>query len=211
MELHQQMIKETMPTERGIPFSEDIMEEKLLVHFQTPSYLPTYDGTTNLFEHIQLSFLFQHQFTWSKKYKKLAISLFGVKQEEETLKAYVQHFNTAILEVSTYQQEVLVSVFTKGLCGGPLLKSRAKKPNTNFLDVLTRAEMYINLEDTWLVKKNSHDKRKASELPFSYRGRGESRGRFNPLNPKQEHYTLLITNLARMLMAIDQHLALQWP
>ncbi|KAL0415863.1 UNVERIFIED_CONTAM: hypothetical protein Slati_3418200 [Sesamum latifolium] len=48
----------------------------------------------------EFSSLFQHQFSNSKKYQKSIISLFGVKQEDnKTLKAYVQHFNTTILEV----------------------------------------------------------------------------------------------------------------
>ncbi|KAL0413125.1 UNVERIFIED_CONTAM: hypothetical protein Sradi_1514200 [Sesamum radiatum] len=77
----------------------------------------------------------------------------SVKQEEnETLKAYVQRFNTAILEVLATHQEVLVSAFTQRLRGGPLFESLAKKPITDFLHVLARDGKYMNLEDIWLVR-----------------------------------------------------------
>ncbi|KAL0402437.1 UNVERIFIED_CONTAM: hypothetical protein Slati_4273600 [Sesamum latifolium] len=147
VELRQQVAKETLPTERGIPLSKHIMMEELPAHFRAPSHLPAYDGTTDPAEHIrkfenaillhrytdsikyrvflttltnstqqwldqlpaglvrsftEFRSLFQHQFASSKKYQKSVISLFGVKQEDnETLKAYVQRFNTTILEVPT--------------------------------------------------------------------------------------------------------------
>ncbi|KAL0405136.1 UNVERIFIED_CONTAM: hypothetical protein Slati_3827500 [Sesamum latifolium] len=151
-----------MLAERNIPFSEYIMAEELLVHFRAPSHLPAYNGTIDPAEHIrkfknaallhrsfaEFRCLFQHQFASSKKYRKSAISLFGIKQEEkETLRTYAQHFNIAILEVPTVHQQVLVSAFTQGLRGGPLFESLAKKPTTDFLDVPVRAEKHMNLED----------------------------------------------------------------
>ncbi|KAL0290499.1 UNVERIFIED_CONTAM: hypothetical protein Sangu_2571700 [Sesamum angustifolium] len=84
----------------------------------------------------ELSSLFQHQFASSKKYCKVAISLFRVKQEEnETLKACVSRFNTAIFEVPTAHKEVLVNAFTQGLRGASFFESLAKKPTTNFRNI----------------------------------------------------------------------------
>ncbi|KAL0347636.1 UNVERIFIED_CONTAM: hypothetical protein Scaly_1779600 [Sesamum calycinum] len=146
-------------------------------NFAAPSHLLAYDGTTDPTEHIlkfenaallhrsfvEFSSLFKHQFANSKKCRKSTISLFGINLEEkETLRAYVQRFNTVILEVPTAHHEVLVSAFTQGLLEGPLFKYLPKKPAADFLDVLARAEKYINLENTWLVKKNGRDKRKES-------------------------------------------------
>ncbi|KAL0387594.1 UNVERIFIED_CONTAM: hypothetical protein Sradi_2641200 [Sesamum radiatum] len=68
---------------------------------------------------------------------------------------------------------MLVNTFTQGLHGGPLFESLAKKPAADFLDILARAEKYMNLEDTWLVKKNSQDKRKENELSSTSRSKGE--------------------------------------
>ncbi|KAL0428115.1 UNVERIFIED_CONTAM: hypothetical protein Slati_2986300 [Sesamum latifolium] len=47
VELLQQVAKETLPTERGIPFSEHIMMEEFPAHFRARSHLPAYDGTTD--------------------------------------------------------------------------------------------------------------------------------------------------------------------
>ncbi|KAL0440604.1 UNVERIFIED_CONTAM: hypothetical protein Slati_2543400 [Sesamum latifolium] len=153
VELRHQVTKETVPVERGIPFSKHIMTDELPAHFQAPSHLQAYDGTTDTAEHIsgsvrsfaEFSSFFQLQFASKKKYRKSVISLFGVKQEEnETL---IQHFNTVVLEVPAAHQEVLISAFTQGLRGGSLFKSLAKKSATDFLDVLDRAQKYMNLED----------------------------------------------------------------
>ncbi|KAL0457982.1 UNVERIFIED_CONTAM: hypothetical protein Slati_0425400 [Sesamum latifolium] len=186
MKLRQQVNKETLPTERGVPFDEHIMEEELPTHFRAPAHLSVYDGSADPSEHIckfenaavlhryadkikccvflttltgsaqhwfdqlpagsirsfaEFSSLFLHQFASSRKYKKSAIILFGVKQDErETLRTYVQRFHTAVLEIPAPHQEVLISAFTQGLRGGPLFDSLAKRPAVDFLDVLVRTE-----------------------------------------------------------------------
>ncbi|KAL0358278.1 UNVERIFIED_CONTAM: hypothetical protein Sangu_0677200 [Sesamum angustifolium] len=140
VELHQQVTKETTHVECGIPFSEHIIAKELPAQFRALSHLPAYDGTTGLAEYIhkfentallhrytdgikfrsfaEFSSLFQHQFASIKKSRKSTISLFGINQEEKkTLRASIQHFNAAILEVPTVYQEVLVSAFTQGLRG----------------------------------------------------------------------------------------------
>ncbi|KAL0305157.1 UNVERIFIED_CONTAM: hypothetical protein Scaly_2994200 [Sesamum calycinum] len=68
----------------------------------------------------------------------------------------------------------------------------------------------MNLEDAWLVKKNRRDKRKEREPSSTHKPRGEQGGRFNPLDPKNDHYTPLITSPTKMLMIIDRLPTLQW-
>ncbi|KAL0385955.1 UNVERIFIED_CONTAM: hypothetical protein Sradi_2989800 [Sesamum radiatum] len=112
----------------------------------------------------EISSLFQHQFASSRKYKKSAISLFAIKQDKrETLRAYVQRFNTVILEVPAPHQEVLISAFTQGLRGGPLFDSLAKRPAVDFLDVLARMEKYMNLENARSAIKSVRDRKKENE------------------------------------------------
>ncbi|KAK4394093.1 hypothetical protein Sango_1880100 [Sesamum angolense] len=160
-----------MPTEWGIPFTEHIMVEELPAHFWAPSYLLTYDGTSDSAEHIRK--FNNATLLHSKNYRKSTISIFGVIGREETLRAYIHHFNIAILEVPIAHLEVLVNAFAQGRHGGPLFESLAKKPTTEFFDVLVRAEKYMNLYDAWLVKKNDRDKRKENELASTSKARRE--------------------------------------
>ncbi|KAK4397620.1 hypothetical protein Sango_1237500 [Sesamum angolense] len=171
VELRHQVTKETMPAERGIPISEHIMTEELPAHFRAPSHLSAYD---------EFSSLFQIQFASNKKYHKSVINLFWIKQEDdETLRAYVQCFNTIILEVPIAHQEVLVSVFTYELHEGPLFESLAKKPVVDYLDVLAQTEKYMNLEKAWQVRWSRRDKQRENELFSSNWNSREPRGYFN--------------------------------
>ncbi|KAL0411423.1 UNVERIFIED_CONTAM: hypothetical protein Slati_3732000 [Sesamum latifolium] len=52
MKLRQQVNKEILPTERGVPFGEHIMAEELPTHFRAPTHLPMYDGSADPAEHI---------------------------------------------------------------------------------------------------------------------------------------------------------------
>ncbi|KAL0405319.1 UNVERIFIED_CONTAM: hypothetical protein Slati_3845800, partial [Sesamum latifolium] len=146
VELRPQVTKETLSTKRGVPFSEQIMTEELPIDFRTPAHSPAYEGSTDSAEHIRK---FENAaMLHSRKYKKSTISLFGIKQEEkETLRTYIQRFNTAVLEVPTPHQEVLVSSFTQGHRGGPLFESLAKRAAIDFLDVLAHMKKYMNLKD----------------------------------------------------------------
>ncbi|KAL0444520.1 UNVERIFIED_CONTAM: hypothetical protein Slati_2174700 [Sesamum latifolium] len=96
----------------------------------------------------EFSSLFQHQFASSKKYRKSTISLFGIKHERKKLEDLCPTLQHSYLGVPTRHQKVLVNAFPQGLRGGPLFESLAKKPAVDFLDVLARAEKYMNLEDT---------------------------------------------------------------
>ncbi|XP_073153066.1 uncharacterized protein [Henckelia pumila] len=62
------------------------------------------------------------------------------KQDQETLRKFIQHFNGAALEVSTATPDILISAFTQGLKGGEFFKSLVKKPPSSYDDLLARAE-----------------------------------------------------------------------
>ncbi|XP_073119532.1 uncharacterized protein [Henckelia pumila] len=104
-------------------------------------------GSIRSFNDFSSAFL--HQFASSKKYLKTSLSLFNLKQfEVEPLREYVQRFNTAALEVPAATADTLVNSFTQGLRGGEFFKSLVKKPPLTYDELLSRAEKYVNLEDT---------------------------------------------------------------
>ncbi|XP_073037441.1 uncharacterized protein [Primulina eburnea] len=69
------------------------------------------------------------------------------QQEAETLREFVQRFNSAALEIPAATPDIMISAFTQGLRGGEYFKSLVKKPPSSYDDLLARAEKYINLED----------------------------------------------------------------
>ncbi|XP_073018166.1 uncharacterized protein [Primulina eburnea] len=101
-----------------------------------------------------LSAAFLHRFASSKRHQKNYLSLFGMKQQEnETLREFVQLFNSAALEIPATTPDIMISAFTQGLRGGEFFKSLVKKPPSSYDDLLARAEKYINLEDAQWHKR----------------------------------------------------------
>ncbi|KAL0443941.1 UNVERIFIED_CONTAM: hypothetical protein Slati_2116800 [Sesamum latifolium] len=100
------------------------------------------------------------------------LSLFSIRQKEgESLKDYLQRFNTAALEVPSATQEVKASTFAQGLMDGDFFKSLAKKPTIEFDVLLARAAKYINMEDAQASKRE---------------GRGEKRKENKDENPSKK-------------------------
>ncbi|XP_073051365.1 uncharacterized protein [Primulina eburnea] len=98
------------------------------------------------FEDFSAAFL--HRFASSKRRQKNYLSLFVMKrQENETLREFVQRFNSAALEIPAATPNIMISAFTQGLRGGEFFKSLVKKPPSSYDELLARAEKYVNLED----------------------------------------------------------------
>ncbi|XP_073053656.1 uncharacterized protein [Primulina eburnea] len=98
------------------------------------------------FEDFATAFL--RRFASSKRHQKNYLSLFVMKQQEaETLREFVQRFNSAALEIPTATPDIMISAFTQGLRGGEFFKSLVKKPPSGIDELLARAEKYVNLED----------------------------------------------------------------
>ncbi|XP_075479421.1 uncharacterized protein LOC142520304 [Primulina tabacum] len=126
------------------------------------------------FEDFQKVFL--HHFSSSKKYKKTAFSLFEVKQNpEESLRAYIRRFNRVALDVPTCATETKTTAFTQGLREGEFFKSLTKKVPGYFEDLLSRAEIYINMEEAQKQKRDSVRKEKGDRMSKPEE-RGQKRG-----------------------------------
>ncbi|XP_075475860.1 uncharacterized protein LOC142513968 [Primulina tabacum] len=120
------------------------------------------------FEDFSAAFL--HRFASSKRHQKNYLSLFVmIQQEAETLREFVQRFNTAALEIPSATPDIMISAFTQGLRGGEFFKSLVKKPPSSYDDLLARAEKYVNLE-------NDQRYRRMENWPGGSRVEGAERG-----------------------------------
>ncbi|KAL0440387.1 UNVERIFIED_CONTAM: hypothetical protein Slati_2521700 [Sesamum latifolium] len=146
----------------GIPFTDEVMADELPVNCRTPT-IAEYDGTTDPQEH--LSRFENTALLHRRKHRKTELSLFSIRQKKgESLKDYLQRFNTAALEVPSATQEVKASAFEQGLMDGDFFKSLAKKPATKFDILVARAVKYINMEDAQASKREGRgEKRKENK------------------------------------------------
>ena len=70
-------------------------------------------------------------------------SLINIKQREgESIRAYVNRFNVAALEVRNLDQSIAMAALKGGLQKNDLLFSLEKKYPRNFADLLAQAEGY---------------------------------------------------------------------
>ncbi|KAL0419229.1 UNVERIFIED_CONTAM: hypothetical protein Sradi_1336400 [Sesamum radiatum] len=142
--------------------------------------------------------LFLHQFGSSRKHRKTKLSLFSIRQKEgEPLKEYVQHFNTAALEVPM--------TTCARIAGRRLFKSLAKKPATKFDALLARAAKYINMEDAQASKREGRgEKRKENKDEGPSK---KPRTDFKDKRPVWQRVNTLYTPLAvpitQALMAVE--------
>ncbi|XP_073019473.1 uncharacterized protein [Primulina eburnea] len=163
--MRQQLGNRVAAPKKGSPFSLAILEEGLPPNFRQ-SNVGEYDGHTDPEEHLgrfeNAALLHQYsdgvrcrvflgtlvRFASSRKHQKNYLSLFVVKKQEvETLREFVQRFNSATLEIPAATPDIMISAFTQGLRGGEFFKSLVKKPPSSYDDLLARDENYINLED----------------------------------------------------------------
>ncbi|KAL0406630.1 UNVERIFIED_CONTAM: hypothetical protein Slati_3976900 [Sesamum latifolium] len=143
----------TQPCCIDIPMASNVESSSLLSpgpHSNGLNQLPP--AAIGSFQEVRSLFL--HQFASSRKHRKTELSLFSLQQKEgESLKDYLQRFNTTALEVPSATQEVKASAFAQGLVDGDFFKSLAKKPATKFDVLLAQAAKYINMEDAQASKR----------------------------------------------------------
>ncbi|XP_042410156.1 uncharacterized protein LOC121999560 [Zingiber officinale] len=98
--------------------------------------------------------IFLHHFASSRCYQKNSVSLFSMKQEaRETLRAYIQRFNQAALDIPAISSETMIHAFTQGLMDGDFFHSLIRKPPRDYDHMLKKANKYINVEEAQAARK----------------------------------------------------------
>ena len=98
-------------------------------------------------------------------------------QENESLRKFVKRFKQVVLQVESYNMDVVLQIFKMSICSGtPFFVSLVKKPPMNMDDSFKRTNKYSMLEDdvhaatqqvlvtSWLAKNDSARSSKASSI-----------------------------------------------
>ena len=106
----------------------------------------------------ELSIAFVSHFIRARTYRKPSYHILTIKQSsQESLRSYVQRFNTKSLKVDILDEKFTVTTFIAGLGvqSKDLMFSILKNPQASMAEVLAKTEKYINGEEALLSKQRS--------------------------------------------------------
>ena len=96
-------------------------------------------------------------------YKKLSYHLLTIKKgSHESLRSYVQRFDTESLKVDILDEKFVITTFIAGLGvqSKDLMFSILKNPQASMVEVLAKTEKYIKDEEALLFKQRSSSTQK---------------------------------------------------
>ena len=126
----------------------------------------------------ELSIAFVSHFIGARTYRKPSYHLLTIKQgSQESLKSYVQRFNTESLKIDVPDEKFTITAFIAGLGvqSKDLMFSISKNPQASMAEVLAKAEKYINGEEALISKRESSSNRKEKGATDRRRGRSPKR------------------------------------
>ena len=97
-------------------------------------------------------------FNRARTYRKPSYHLLTIKQgSQESLRSYVQRFNAESLKVDIPDEKFAITAFIAGLGvqSKDLMFSISKNPQASMVEVLAKAEKYINGEEALISKKRA--------------------------------------------------------
>ena len=137
----------------------------------------------------ELSIAFVSHFIGARTYRKPSYHLLTVKQgSQESLKSYVQRFNAESLKIDIPDEKFAITAFIAGLGvqSKDLMFSISKNPQASMVEVLAKAEKYINGEEALISKKESSSTRKEKSATDKRRGRSPRRQSDQEKSPSKE-------------------------
>ena len=93
-------------------------------------------------------------FHQGERHKKPIGHLLNIQQAEgESLRQYVTQFNKELLQVDETEDQVILTTFQAGLLLGDFFFSITKSPPKTVVELLRKAQKYMNAEDAMLAKE----------------------------------------------------------
>ncbi|XP_022890991.1 uncharacterized protein LOC111406040 [Olea europaea var. sylvestris] len=138
-------------------------------------------------------------FASSKRIRKTAASLMQMRQgPNETLRNFMTRFNKERLQIPDLHITAAVSALTYAIRCEAFKMSLSKTPPKSVIDLLTRAEKYINMEETLTPRKDvSPSLRPDNKRPREPNQRDDNPWVKQKQNPRQETFTPLNTSRDR--------------
>ena len=178
-------------------------------------------------------------FIGARTYRKPSYHLLTIKQSsQESLRSYVQRFNAESLKVDIPDEKFAITAFIAGLGvqSKDLMFSISKNPQASMVDVLAKAEKYINGEEALISKKESSSTHKEKSGTDKRRGRSPKRQSDQERSPKKDgerspkrrgrslkrqferrrryspqRFTPLTTSVSQVLREVRNEQFLRWP
>ena len=137
----------------------------------------------------ELSIAFVSHFIGARTYRKPSYHLLTIKQSsQESLRSYVQRFNAESLKIDIPDEKFAITAFIAGLGvqSKDLMFSISKNPQASMVEVLAKAEKYINGEEALMSKKASSSTHKEKSGTDKRQGRSPKRQRDHERSPKKD-------------------------
>ena len=191
----------------------------------------------------ELSIAFVSHFIGARTYMKPSYHLLTIKQSpQESPRSYVQRFNAESLKVDVPDEKFAITAFIAGLGvqSKDLMFSISKNPQANMVEVLAKAEKYINDEEALISKRGSFSTHKEKsktdkqreqsprrqrnrersprrDKQWSPKRRGSIRDRMGPPQPELRQrysprwFTPLTATVSQVLREVQHEKFLRWP
>ena len=137
----------------------------------------------------ELSIAFVSHFIGARTYRKPSYHLLTIKQSpQESLRSFVQRFNAKSLKVDVPDEKFAITAFIVGLGvqSKDLMFSILKNPQENMVEVLAKAEKYINREEALTSKRGSSSTHKEKSRTDKQRERSPRRQRNRERSPRRD-------------------------
>ena len=124
----------------------------------------------------QLSNAFLRHFVRGQCTKRPVDYLLNIKQgEKETLRSYVKRFTRENLEGDEANDNVLLTTFKAGLKSWEFVVSLAKNPPKRLVEMLLKAQKYMNVEDALAAIKDVEKPRDKGRKEDDHKGQKRER------------------------------------